>query len=664
MRFINALTFSSILFSFNVFALSENDPFKNMSFHTLDNGMKVVLAPNQNAKNMRVKLVVGYGRIVEKRHELQAGHVLEHMLFKDGTISENKSYLEIIKEAGGDVNAYVTGDHTAYHTTIPAERGEWLIDKFKSMLFFRKLDEQELKLGKASVVLEIGKPFIFNRWLKANPLGFFVNNYFPEKDFWQTEFGMPDFPYSRENERLNVNELKLSQIKHVYDNYYYPSNMTLFVAGKFSPGKLIGKLNKEFADIPDKKGLKMPQFRAQSKGGDFIKTSPSIDGDVQGIAYGRKLFNRSIDEVMAADAYYNYIAHRLMIELRNKKGETYTAHSSISYEKNAGWATVSFKTPSEAYEKNKNFLLNLIDKEAIQAKISDEDVKKAIDLFLKERYEITDTDAESNMKMAELYLEFREDFKETRSPFTILSSMSPDSFRKHIQNVHKEEKVYMWETVNPLFFAYDLFVLLFVSIMGGIMLFKTLWNNKKESVQMTWVQKASTTPGMLFEVVTMLPVAFLIQYLIFRPLDSFIETQNFYRGSVFISSYLDTFVGTVLYVGLLMYLMKNFTSKVYSTGRELVIHQFILQESYIPYSDIASFETVSFFKKYDIRLLWKSKFSLNPFIDIFSWRKALLVNLKDGTTYLLFVKDAEALAKAMRDDINKLETPNNENIAA
>lgn len=429
---------------------NDKDPFSNMSFHKLKNGMNVVLAPNQGSKNIRVKLIVGFGRLAETKDNLQAGHVLEHMLFKDGSIDDHKSYLEVIKEAGGDVNAYVTNDHTAYHTTITADKGEWLLAKFKKMLFSRELTQAELDLGKASVELEIGNPFFVNSWFGANPFGYFLSNYFPYKDFQEIEFGIKPFPYSREDERLSVKKLKLSAVKNIYKDYYYPSNMTLIVAGKFNPVRLNKLIDSELGNIERTLGKSRPVLKASTRGNMYYKESPSVGGGKASIAYGTKLYKRSADEILALDAYMEYVAHRLMIELRNKKGETYTAYSVTDYRNDAGYSYVSFQTPSEKYEKNRKYLIDLIQKEAVQGKISDEVIKEAISLHLKNRYEIQDNDAEGLTSLAELYLELKEDFKVDQSPYQVLSSMTPKTFRNNLMLVFATEKTYRWENLPPL----------------------------------------------------------------------------------------------------------------------------------------------------------------------------------------------------------------------
>ena len=326
------LALSVLISSISAFSKEvSKDPFKNFSLHKLGNGMTIVLAPNENSKNIKMKLVVGSGRWSETKENLHGNHVLEHMLFKDGRIDGEKSYLEIIKEAGGDVNAYVTNDHTAYHTTIAADKSEWLVEKFETMLFSRELEEKELTLGKASVVLEIGKPFLLNRPIGANPVGWFFSNYFSSPNYNEKEYGFPTFPFSSEDERLAVKELTIDDVKQIYADYYHPGNMTILLAGNFNQHKILSLLKSKFEKYSAREGKKLVKFKGQRRGESHHKSERNIFKDNATVSYGTKLFRRSIEDVLVVQAYNNYVAHRLMIELRNKKGETYTAYGSTHF---------------------------------------------------------------------------------------------------------------------------------------------------------------------------------------------------------------------------------------------------------------------------------------------------------------------------------------------
>lgn len=642
------------LLSIKVLAKTSRDPFRNMNIHTLQNGMKVVLAPDERSQNVMLKLVVGFGNLAETKDNIQAGHVLEHMLFKDGSIEGDKSYLEVIKEAGGDVNAYVTADHTAYHTNIPADKAEWLLNKFKTMLFSRTLDQKELELGKASVALEIGKPFIVNRWINSNPVGYVTSNYFPEKDFWEDQFGMEAVPYSRENQRLGVGRLTLDEISKVYNGYYYPSNMTMFISGKFNPQKMISLLNTTLSDIPDREGKKLEKQQARFLGDDYEYVTPEVAGGHSSIYYGVKFMDLRPEELLVLDAYLNYVAHRLMIELRNKKGETYTAYSDLSRKENAGYAYVYFKTPSEKYEQNKNFLEKMVLKEGKQGYFDNSQVKKAIDLYLKERFEISDVNADSISRLAEIFYRFKTDLRSEKSPYELLTSLSEEDFRLHLKKIMNEQKSYIVESREPLFFEFDLIVFFFISLMMSIFVFKAMWTNRSEIGEIKWSLHTSSSPGMVMEVVTLFIATLACDYLFWRPLESLYENSNLYTSSMFLQSYLSMLIGVPAFVGLFMWMMSRYPSKVLFTGDKLVVKHFILKETCIDPDAVTDVKIINWFQRLSPQVLFKARFSvISLLLDCYFWRKSALITFKDNSLMVLHMKDSKSFKVMVDAQIGK-----------
>lgn len=626
------------------------NPFSTFTNHKLKNGMKIILAPNQNSKNIKLKLEVRSGRWSEDKETLHGNHVLEHMLFKDGSIEGDKSYLEVIKEAGGDVNAYVTNHHTAYHTNIPAEKGEWLIGVFKKMLFFRNLDEHELKLGQSSVELEIGKPFIFNRWIRANPIGNFFSFYFPEKSFSEREFGVTQFPYSREDERIAVRRLGLETVKGIYSDFYYPSNMTLLISGKFNAKSMLELLDKTFSNVEDKNGKTLRPFVATKKGKSLHMVQPSFDGDQANLSYGIKLFNKKAEDVLVVESYLNYVAHRLMIEFRNKRGETYTAHSQGWYTNKHGYHYVFFNTPTDKYESNKDYLINLITRETVGEELTTSSVKEAVDLYLKEEFESKDVDAEGLMNLAELKHDFMTEFKETKDPYTILKNISEEEYKRILTDNFKVENSYTVEELPPVLFRYDFFVTLFLSIMAAIVVFKYLLQNHDEIRNTVWLVKTSTTPGKVIEVLTLFVSSLLLSYLIQRPVETLYEDQLWYRSSIVLSTYLDVIISMFVLVGIFMLKMSFLPTSLICTGEKLVIKSLILKEETIIFDNVLEVNLIGPFMKHRFRYLLNSRFSIMAvFFNWAFWKPSLEIKTKSGTSYVLNVNNA-------KDIVDKIKT--------
>ena len=108
---------------------AEQDPWRNISFHKLDNGLDVVLLPSKKSTNVQIEVRVFSGSLNESRANLGVAHLLEHLLFRSKRLGENQSYIELIQEQGGDANAGVSDELTRYYATLPSEKLEWGIKR-------------------------------------------------------------------------------------------------------------------------------------------------------------------------------------------------------------------------------------------------------------------------------------------------------------------------------------------------------------------------------------------------------------------------------------------------------------------------------------------------------------------------------------------------------
>lgn len=624
--------------------ISQN-PFDSVTAHTLKNGMKVFLAPNQSSKNINISLRVMSGGIAEDKKSLEANHVLEHMLFKDGRIEGNKSYLEVITEAGGEVNAYVSSEHTAYYGEITAEKGEWLIGLFKQMIFFRDLDETEFLLALNSVEIEIGKPFFLSRWLGFDPLDTFFNFYFPGSSYAEREFGLAPSPFSFTDERIALRKLELDTVKSIYNDYYYPSNMIFFISGKFDPDVMLSFLENTFSDVKERSGKTVKPKLATKMGETYHRIYPIYEGDYADISYGLKLYNKTPEEVFVIGSYLNYVAHRLMIEFRNKKGETYTAFADIEYSNKYGEAHVNFKTPLDKYESNRSYLVNLIKSETIEGKFDNASIKEAMDLYMKGLTEKLENDSGSMMELAQLKHFFMTEYGDERDPYTIVKSITDEDYKRILTEQFSSNKSHIVEFVPPALFKYDYYVLTALTILASVLIFKSALQNHDEIRNTLWVTKITTTPGKIVEVASLAASTIVISYLVLIPFISIFEYNLFYKTNIYLSTYLDRVLSVALMVGAFMWQLSRFPTRLIFTGNQFVIKSLVLREMTLNLDEVVMARTVGPFKKYSLGHLFKSKFSLSAALFNWAfWRSAIEIKTTSGTSYILNVKGAEELA--------------------
>lgn len=128
------------------------DKFKKI---TLDNGLRIVIQKNGNAKTCSLGVWVGSGSCFETPETAGTSHFIEHMLFK-GT--EKRSALDIaveMDEIGGVLNAYTAKEMTCFYAHTLSEHSAKALDIICDMIMNPKLSPEDIELEKGVIMEEI-----------------------------------------------------------------------------------------------------------------------------------------------------------------------------------------------------------------------------------------------------------------------------------------------------------------------------------------------------------------------------------------------------------------------------------------------------------------------------------------------------------------------------
>jgi len=128
--------------------------------HTLENGVRIVLAPMPQAQSVTVALMYAAGSRYETRETNGIAHFAEHMFFK-GT--ENRpSSREIAGEIdaiGGEFNAFTGKEYTGYYVRAAAEHRDTALDVLVDMLRHSKFEAEEIEREKGVIIEEMNMYF-------------------------------------------------------------------------------------------------------------------------------------------------------------------------------------------------------------------------------------------------------------------------------------------------------------------------------------------------------------------------------------------------------------------------------------------------------------------------------------------------------------------------
>jgi len=127
--------------------------------YQLDNGLRVILAPDAAATTVAVNLWYDVGSRNEPRGRSGFGHLFEHLMFQGSENVERGQHMQMIERAGGNMNASITEDRTNYFQTLPPDRYNlalWLeADRMRSLNITNENMRREIEVVKEERRLRI-----------------------------------------------------------------------------------------------------------------------------------------------------------------------------------------------------------------------------------------------------------------------------------------------------------------------------------------------------------------------------------------------------------------------------------------------------------------------------------------------------------------------------
>ncbi len=218
---------------------------------TLPNGLKVYLVPVPGAPTVTTMVAYKVGAADEDKAQTGLSHYLEHLLFK-GTDKYLPGDIDrATQRNGGRNNAYTSEDMTVYHFDFAADKlGIALEIEADRMRNVRIDAKHEFEQEKGAVVAEL-------KGGEDQPFGLEYKLILPL-------LYPAEAPYSHPviGQESHVRGATAEVIKRYYDQWYYPNNASLIIAGGFEPIPAMEAVRKLFGGIP--KG-ELPPRRAESK---------------------------------------------------------------------------------------------------------------------------------------------------------------------------------------------------------------------------------------------------------------------------------------------------------------------------------------------------------------------------------------------------------------
>ncbi len=227
-----------------------------VSEYRLDNGLKVLLAPNHSAPVVTFMQLFRVGSRDEGVGHTGATHFLEHMMFKGTRKFDPQNGLdstELLNRIGAVSNATTWFDRTNYFETVPSEYLEFCIkveaDRMRNLRL--RQSDRDAEMSVVRNELERGE----NSPEEAL-----------DKEIYAISYREHPYHHPTIGWRSDVEKVPMERLKAFYDTFYWPNNCTVIVVGDFETGavlklieKYYGKIEKSPRAIPDVYTIEPPQ---------------------------------------------------------------------------------------------------------------------------------------------------------------------------------------------------------------------------------------------------------------------------------------------------------------------------------------------------------------------------------------------------------------------
>ena len=226
------------------------DPFTvPVEYHTLDNGLKVVLSRDPTAPTAVVAVYYNIGFRIEPRDRTGFAHLFEHMMFQGSGNLGKMEFIRLVQSNGGVLNGSTRFDFTDYFEIVPSNTVETMLWAEADRMRGLAISEDNLKNQQGVVSNEVkvnvlNQPYGGFPWLD---LPQYANtNWYNAHNFY--------------GDLADLEAATLDDVKAFFAAYYAPNNAALVVTGDIDPAQTLAWVRKYFGGIPAARAKPKPDI--------------------------------------------------------------------------------------------------------------------------------------------------------------------------------------------------------------------------------------------------------------------------------------------------------------------------------------------------------------------------------------------------------------------
>jgi zinc protease len=259
--------------------------------HTLDNGLRVLLAPDRSAPVVGIAVLYDVGFRSEPEGRTGFAHLFEHLMFQGSVTLEKMAHFRYVESSGGTFNGSTHFDYTNYFEALPSnalERGLFLeADRMRGPRITAENLANQLDVVKNEIRVNV---------MNA-PYGGFPWIYLPGvlfDSFANAHNGYGGFE--------DLESATTDDATDFFQRYYAPGNAVLAVGGDLDADETITLIERHFAGIKKRRTPKRPDFGEPPLAGERRAEHHDPHAPIPAVALGYRAPDPvgELDELLAA----------------------------------------------------------------------------------------------------------------------------------------------------------------------------------------------------------------------------------------------------------------------------------------------------------------------------------------------------------------------------
>ncbi len=215
----------------------------------LDNGLRVVLAPDSSAPVVAVAVYYDVGMRSEPEGRTGFAHLFEHVMFQGSAHLPKLEHARQVQGSGGVFNGSTHLDYTDYFEVLPSGALERALfceaDRMATPLLTQETIDNQIDVVKEEIRVNVlNRPYGAFPWLQLPEVLY--------DSFANTHNGYGDF--------VDLESATAADAAEFFHSYYAPGNAVLAVGGDFEVDQATAWVRRYFDPVPARKTPPRPPF--------------------------------------------------------------------------------------------------------------------------------------------------------------------------------------------------------------------------------------------------------------------------------------------------------------------------------------------------------------------------------------------------------------------